>query len=384
MRGPISRTSAKASVARHSSAGNYDVEIFLRAVACIAAPGAGPRTGIGLIPRPGILTATQALPPTLTALDHRMPPKKQKAAAANSRALDALVRVLDLEPLEQNLYRGKTQAQGWQRVYGGLVLAQALVAATRTVEPGRRPHSMHGYFLLGGDPGTPIIYDVERVRDGSSFNTRLVKAIQHGRPIFVLSVSFHKEEHGYQHQTAMPDVPPPESLPDLKELQERHADRLPANLRGFWQRDKPFEVRPLDINRYLDRAKAAPRQSLWIRATGQLADDDSLHRSLLAYASDFTLLDTALIAHGKLLFDTDIQLASISRDVAACAGAGRRLAALHAGEHFCRQRARILPWQHLHAIRHTRRFGHPGRAHAIARHGICGQISSKNRFLPDF
>ena len=240
-----------------------------------------------------------------------MPPKKQKATAANSRALDALVRVLDLEPLEQNLYRGQTQAQGWQRVYGGLVLAQALVAATRTVEPGRRPHSMHGYFLLGGDPGTPIIYDVERVRDGSSFNTRRVKAIQHGRPIFVLSVSFHKEEHGYQHQTEMPDVPPPESLPDLKELQERHADRLPANLRGFWQRDKPFEVRPLDINRYLDRAKAAPRQSLWIRATGQLADDDSLHRSLLAYASDFTLLDTALIAHGKLLFDTDIQLASI-------------------------------------------------------------------------
>ncbi len=240
-----------------------------------------------------------------------MPPKKLKTDAANSVALDALVRVLDLEPLEHNLYRGQTQTQSWQRVYGGLVLAQALSAAMRTVDADRHAHSMHGYFLLGGDAGQPIVYDVERVRDGSSFNTRRVKAIQHGRPIFVLSVSFHKSEQGFEHQTTMPDVPPPESLPTLKELQERHADQLPSNIGTFWQRERPFDMRPVDATRFLTRAKAEPRQSVWIRANGSLGDDQNLHRCLLAYASDFTLLDTALIAHGKLMFDTDIQLASI-------------------------------------------------------------------------
>jgi acyl-CoA thioesterase II len=241
-----------------------------------------------------------------------MPPKKRSPATTpKGAALDALVGILDLEPLEQNLYRGQTQQQGWQRVYGGLVLGQALSASIRTVEPDRHAHSMHGYFLLGGDPGHPIIYDVERVRDGSSFNTRRVKAIQHGRPIFVLSVSFQKLEDGYTHEAAMPEVPPPESLPNEHELQARFADRLPANLRSYWSRERPFEIRPLDVSRYLTRATAAPRQSVWMRANGTLGDDANLHRCLLAYASDFTLLDTALIAHGKLLFDTDIQLASI-------------------------------------------------------------------------
>jgi len=240
-----------------------------------------------------------------------MPTKKQSSTDAANTALEALVRVLDLEPLEHNLYRGQTQKQGWQRVYGGLVLAQALTASIRTVEPDRLAHSMHGYFLLGGDPGHPIVYDVERVRDGTSFNTRRVKAIQHGRPIFVLSVSFQKAEAGFQHQTEMPDVPPPENLPTVKELQERFADKLPANLRSFWQRERPFEMRPVDASRYLTRAKTAPKQNIWMRANGRLGDDPNLHRCLLAYASDFTLLDTALIAHGKLLFDTDVQLASI-------------------------------------------------------------------------
>ena len=240
-----------------------------------------------------------------------MPPKKLSPAAANSVALDALVRVMDLEPLEHNLYRGQTQAQSWQRVYGGLVLAQALTAAMRTVEPDRLAHSMHGYFLLGGDAGHPIIYDVERVRDGSSFNTRRVKAIQHGRPIFVLSVSFQKLEQSFEHQTTMPDVPAPEKLPSLKELLAQYADKLPENIRSFWQQERPFEMRPVDASRFVTRAKTAPSQSIWIRANGNPGNDQNLHRCLLAYASDFTLLDTALIAHGKLLFDTDIQLASI-------------------------------------------------------------------------
>ena len=240
-----------------------------------------------------------------------MPSKKQPPAAGTGAALSRLVDILALEPLEQNLYRGQTQKEGWQRVYGGLVLAQALSAAIRTVEMDRLAHSMHGYFLLGGDPGFPIVYDVERVRDGSSFNTRRVKAIQHGRPIFVLSVSFQKAEESFQHQAEMPTVPPPEGLPSERDLLARFGDRLPDNLRTYWGRERPFEMRPVDISRYASRAKAAPRQSVWIRANGTLAGDPNLHRCLLAYASDFTLLDTALIAHGKLLFDTDIQLASI-------------------------------------------------------------------------
>ncbi len=240
-----------------------------------------------------------------------MPSKNQQNSATKPSALAELVRDLDLEPLELNLYRGQTQEPGWQRVYGGLVLAQALAAAIRTVDPDRHAHSMHGYFLLGGQPGTPIIYDVERIRDGSSFNTRRVKAIQNGRAIFALNVSFQKREEGFQHQTEMPDVPSPESLPNERELQERYSSHLPENIRSFWGRERPFEMRPIDFSRYLTREKAPPRQSVWLRANGVLPDDQNLHSCLLAYASDFTLLDTALIAHGKLLFDTDMQLASI-------------------------------------------------------------------------
>jgi acyl-CoA thioesterase-2 len=138
-----------------------------------------------------------------------MPSKRTTAQPA----LDALVSLLDLEQLEQNLFRGQSPREGWQRVYGGQVLGQALVAAVRTVEEPRAAHSMHGYFLLGGDPSHPIIYEVERIRDGRSFTTRRVKAIQHGRAIFTMSVSFHKHEEGYEHFAPMPAVPPPEKLP---------------------------------------------------------------------------------------------------------------------------------------------------------------------------
>src|SRR3712207_4232539 len=130
-----------------------------------------------------------------------------------SRAVDDLLAVLDLEPLEINLFRGRSPQVGWQRVFGGQVIGQALVAACRTVE-GRQPHSLHAYFLLGGDPKVPIIYEVDRIRDGKSFTTRRVVAIQHGRPIFSMSASFHRDEPGFEHEAAMPDVPPPEALPD--------------------------------------------------------------------------------------------------------------------------------------------------------------------------
>jgi acyl-CoA thioesterase-2 len=235
--------------------------------------------------------------------------------SATNTALTALISLLDLEKLEENLFRGQSPAYGWQRVYGGQVLGQALVAAGRTVEDDRIAHSLHAYFLIGGDPGHPIIYEVERIRDGGSFTTRRVRAIQHGRPIFAMSVSFHKHEVSYEHQSRMPKVPAPEDLPSEQELRAQLLPSLPENMRSYWQHERPIEMRPTDISRYLDRQQREPLQSIWLRANGSLPDDDRLHQCVLAYASDFTLLDTALIAHGKLLFDTDIQLASLDHSM---------------------------------------------------------------------
>jgi acyl-CoA thioesterase-2 len=227
------------------------------------------------------------------------------------KAVDQLISILDLEPLELNLFRGRGPREGWQRVYGGQVLGQALVAAVRTVPEDRLAHSAHGYFLLGGDPAAAIVYDVERIRDGGSFSTRRIKAIQHGRVIFVMSASFHKQEKDYDHQATMPDVPPPEGLPNEKDLVARFLPHMPENMRSYWVRDRPIELRPVDASRYFVREKRTPVQHIWMRATGRLPDTLALHQCVLAYASDFTLLDTALIAHGRLLFDPDIQMASL-------------------------------------------------------------------------
>lgn len=244
-----------------------------------------------------------------------MTSKKSSRSAANAKpkatALSDLLAILDLEPLEQNLFRGRSPDAGWQRVYGGQVLGQALVAAVRTVDPDRVCHSLHAYFLLPGDPAVPIVYEVERIRDGGSFTTRRVKAIQHGRAMFAMSVSFQKAEESYEHQSKMPKVPMPEDLPSEAELRDRMLEMLPENMKSYWQRERPIEMRPVDVRRYLDRAKREPAQHVWFKANGQLPDTFALHQCVLAYASDFTLLDTALIAHGKLLFDPDIQLASL-------------------------------------------------------------------------
>ncbi len=236
-----------------------------------------------------------------------MPTKKPKPA----NAIADLLAILDLETLEQNLFRGRGPKAGWQRVYGGQVLGQALVAAVRTVPEDRIAHSAHAYFLLPGDPAEPIVYDVERIRDGSSFTTRRVKAIQNGRAMFAMSVSFHKAEESFEHHAAMPDVPMPEDLPSEAELKAELIKHLPENMRRYWERERPIEMRPVDVSRYLDREKRQPQQHIWMRASGTLPDALPLHQCVLAYASDFTLLDTALIAHGKLAFDPDIQLASL-------------------------------------------------------------------------
>jgi acyl-CoA thioesterase-2 len=230
---------------------------------------------------------------------------------APQSALDALLATLDLERLEDNLFLGARGNEGWQRVLGGQVLGQALMAAARTVDADRSVHSLHGYFLLAGDPSRPIVYDVERIRDGGSFTTRRVKAIQHGRPIFSMSSSFHKAEPGFDHQSEMPKVPQPEELPNPKDLIAGLIDALPQSMRSYWSRERPIDMRVVDVSRYLTRDKKVPLQHIWIRANGRLPDDPAIHQAVLAYASDFTLLDTALIAHGKLLFDADVQLASL-------------------------------------------------------------------------
>ena len=227
-----------------------------------------------------------------------------------SRAVDNLLSILDLEQLEHNLFRGRSPQVGWQRVFGGQVIGQALVAACRTVED-RRPHSLHAYFLLGGDPKVPIIYEVDRIRDGRSFTTRRVVAIQHGRAIFAMSASFHADEPGLDHAAAMPDVPPPEDLPSEAEIKSSVLPRMPDPVRAYYERERPIELKPVEFGRYTSREPGEPRFHVWIRATGRLPDDPAIHQCVLAYASDMTLLDSSLIPHGRTVFDRAIQGASL-------------------------------------------------------------------------
>jgi acyl-CoA thioesterase-2 len=225
-------------------------------------------------------------------------------------AVQDLLTILDLESLEVNLFRGRSPQVGWQRVFGGQVIGQALVAATRTVE-GRPPHSLHAYFLLPGDPKVPIIYEVDRIRDGKSFTTRRVIAIQHGQAIFSMSVSFHADEPGLDHQTAMPDVPKPQSLPTDAETKERILPQLPEAVRRYYERERPIELRPVEFGRYIGKKIEDGRFNVWFKSTARLPDDPAIHRCVLAYASDFTLLDTALLQHQRSVFDRDIQGASL-------------------------------------------------------------------------
>jgi acyl-CoA thioesterase II len=227
-----------------------------------------------------------------------------------SRAIDDLLAILDLEQLEHNLYRGRSPQVGWQRVFGGQVIGQALVAACRTVED-RHPHSLHAYFLLPGDPKVPIIYEVERLRDGRSFTTRRVKAIQHGQAIFAMSVSFQRGEPGLDHQARMPDVPRPEDLPDEAQIKAGVMPQMPDPVRAYYERERPIELRPVEFKRYLSREPMEPAFNVWIRATGRLPDSPAIHQCVLAYASDMTLLDSSLIAHGRTVFDGSIQAASL-------------------------------------------------------------------------
>ena len=219
--------------------------------------------------------------------------------------------ILDLERLEINLFRGNSPQVGWQRVFGGQVIGQALVAACRTVE-GRGPHSLHAYFLSAGDPKVPIIYEVDRIRDGRSFTTRRVIAIQHGQPIFAMSVSFHGEEPGFEHAAPMPKVPRPEDLPSEHEMKAGVMPLMPGSGAGLLRaraadRAAAGRVPPLP----LARADGARRSTSGSAPPAALPDDPAIHQCVLAYASDMTLLDSSLIAHGRTVFERSIQAASL-------------------------------------------------------------------------
>ena len=225
-----------------------------------------------------------------------------------------LVAVLDIDPDGADRFRGRSPAVGWRRIFGGLVIAQALVAMQRTV-PARPAHSLHGYFMLPGDPEVPIGYAVERLRDGGSFSTRRCVASQQGRPIFALSASFHADEaEALDHAAAMPDVPDPDTLPTPEDIRAGRGGPMPAAVRTYLGRDGSIEIRPTDRNRFdppVAGQSRPARQAVWMRAAGPLPDDPALHRALLAYMSDMTLLDTALVPHGRSVFDADIQAASL-------------------------------------------------------------------------
>jgi acyl-CoA thioesterase-2 len=210
-----------------------------------------------------------------------------------SRALQNLIGLLDLEELEVNIFRGVSPQEDRQRVFGGQVAGQALVAAARTVERGQ-VHSFHSYFLRPGDPKVPILYEVTRIRDGRSFTTRLVVAIQHGQAIFNLSASFHKEEAGLDYHAPMPEVPPPESLPTFKERLRPFLQQL-----GPWaERERPIDLRICDPVDTPPSSWRDPVAYVWLRADGRLPDDPMLHACILTYASDMLLLDTTLRPHG--------------------------------------------------------------------------------------
>lgn len=225
--------------------------------------------------------------------------------------IQELLSILNLEKLEHNLYRGRSPQAHWQRVFGGQTIAQALVAAQRTVTPDRHVHSLHGYFMRPGDINVPIVYEVDRIRDGSSFTTRRVVAVQHGHAIFSLEASFQLEEEGLEYQMPMPlDVPPPEKLKSQRELLQE-AKHVPEQIRLFWAKERPLELRPVYAEHYSSRDKLPPLQKVWLRLTGPVPNDRALRAAVLAYVSDMTLLDTATFAHGRGIFDPDIQAASI-------------------------------------------------------------------------
>ena len=224
--------------------------------------------------------------------------------------LEDLITLLKLERIEKNIFRGDSRDIGSAQVFGGQVVGQALSAAQHTVE-GRVAHSLHAYFLRRGDMDAPIIYDVDRSRDGGSFSNRRVVAIQHGRPILNLAASFQAPEDGLEHRADMPNVPPPEGLKDLTEVAADVLENIPTKLRRFMTAKRPFEFRPVDPLSLDERGVLPPKKQVWIRAVDRLPDDQALHQNLLAYVSDFELLATSTLPHSLSLTRHNVMMASL-------------------------------------------------------------------------
>jgi acyl-CoA thioesterase-2 len=224
--------------------------------------------------------------------------------------LDDLISLLRLERIEENIFRGDSRDIGSAQVFGGQVLGQALSAAQHTVED-RVAHSLHAYFLRRGDMQAPIIYEVDRARDGGSFSTRRVVAIQHGRPIFNLAASFQQPEPGLDHQASAPDVPAPEDLKDLAEIACDYVDKLPVKMRRFMTDKRPFEFRPVEPMSIGSTEACPPQKHVWIRTVDALPDDVALHQNLLAYVSDFELLGTSTLPHGLPFAQGKVLMASL-------------------------------------------------------------------------
>ncbi len=221
-----------------------------------------------------------------------------------------LLTLLELERLEENIFRGQSRDIGSPQVFGGQVLGQALTAANYTVGD-RVVHSLHAYFLRAGDVNSPIVYDVDRARDGKSFSNRRVVAIQHGRPIFNMAASFQIAEDGLDHQSEMPRVAGPDGLADVSELYAQYIDQLPVKVRRYLGHERPFELRPVEHVDIVAPEKTEPVRHLWLRTVDDLPADPDLHRNLLAYVSDYQLLTTAMLPHGVRYEHGNVQLASL-------------------------------------------------------------------------
>lgn len=227
------------------------------------------------------------------------------------KEVSELLDLLKLEQIEENLFRGHSKTVGSTNVFGGQVLAQSLSAAINTVPSNRQVHSLHSYFILPGNLDIPIIFQVDRIRDGGSFTTRRVKAIQQGREIFLMSASFQSDENGFDHQITMPEVQSPEELVSWKDLAKHFGEFLPQNMYDFLNLDRPIEFRPVELYNPAVPEKREPFRHIWMKSIGEMPENANLHQLVLAYASDYNLLTSALLPHGKEGSIPKLQLASL-------------------------------------------------------------------------
>jgi acyl-CoA thioesterase-2 len=291
-----------------------------------------------------------------------------------SDVLHELLQLLRLERIEHNLFRGQSQDLGWGSIFGGQVLGQALSAAAQTVPPERPVHSLHGYFLRQGKASTPVVYDVDCIRDGGSFTTRRVVAIQNGEAIFSMSASFQQLEEGYDHASPMPSMPGPDDLVSEGELLRRAADSIPEKLRTIATAARPIEIRPIEPSNPLRPEKKPPHRGVWFRAVDRLPDDPAVHRYLLAYASDFHFLSTAMQPHAVSWLVPGMQVASLDHAMwfhrpfrmdewllyavdSPSASGGRGLVR---GQLFTRDGVLVASTAQEGLIRHRGRFARPG------------------------